>query len=318
MKKVLLILLTFVMLLSLCACGNDDTQTADPSTSPSQTTTNSTQQTTGSTEATTGETQIPTNEPTTAPTDGPATPPTQASTEAPTTKPTTCSHSYKDATCTAPKTCTKCGATEGGTAEHSWSAATCTAPKTCSKCGATEGSATGHTWKDATYTNPKTCTVCHATEGSPLARETQEITITTDNWSEYFEIKRKDIIPEKNAFGEYGTPEDMYYNLELVLKEQYSANLVSINVSIEFVMDTYLKSYDYDKSTGIGTVTNDYKKDYNNTDTALCNFNNSKKAYICSCHHAGVTEIAGKAVYYAYICESVKCTRAAGTIVLQK
>ena len=150
MKKIVLILLSFVMLLSLCACGGDDTQTKDPSTAPSQITTDSTQQTTDSTEGTTEATQAPTNEPTTAPTEEPTTPPTQAPTEAPTTppttQPTTCNHSWKDATCSTPKTCSKCGATEGKAAGHSWKDATCSAPKTCSKCGATEGSAAGHNW----------------------------------------------------------------------------------------------------------------------------------------------------------------------------
>ena len=32
---------------------------------------------------------------------------------------------------------------------HGWQEATCTEPKTCSKCGETEGEALGHTWQDA-------------------------------------------------------------------------------------------------------------------------------------------------------------------------
>ena len=110
----------------------------------------------------------------------------------------------------------------------------------------------------------------------------------------------------------------MYYILELEVKKEYSEKLVSINVSVEFVQDTYLRSYDYDKSTGIGTVTNKYKRDYNNTDKSLCNLKDSKTAYICACHYAGYTEIDGEVIYYAYICESLNCIRAAGTIVIQK
>ncbi|MCM1224201.1 MAG: hypothetical protein NC548_58090 [Lachnospiraceae bacterium] len=65
-------------------------------------------------------------------------------------------------------------ANAGGTAEstepeaeceHEWAEATCTAPKTCNKCEATEGAALGHTWVDATFSEPKTCSVCGATEG---------------------------------------------------------------------------------------------------------------------------------------------------------
>lgn len=38
---------------------------------------------------------------------------------------------------------------------HSWKSATCTEPKTCSACGATEGAAAGHNYDGGT-----TCTVC--------------------------------------------------------------------------------------------------------------------------------------------------------------
>ena len=62
-------------------------------------------------------------------------------------------HSWVDATCTAPKTCTQCGATEGSVTSHNWSEATCAAPKTCSICGATEGNPAEHTLTAV-------CTVC--------------------------------------------------------------------------------------------------------------------------------------------------------------
>ena len=55
-----------------------------------------------------------------------------------------CFHSYKKATCVAPKTCTKCGKTSGKALGHTYSDATCDAPKTCSVCGGTTGSALGH------------------------------------------------------------------------------------------------------------------------------------------------------------------------------
>ena len=51
---------------------------------------------------------------------------------------------------------------------HEWVDATCTAPKTSSRCGATEGEALGHDWKDATTEAPKTCSRCGATEGEKL------------------------------------------------------------------------------------------------------------------------------------------------------
>ena len=105
-------------------------------------------------------------------------------TEASCTTPKTCSvcgategeakgHTWLDATCTAPKTCSGCGVTEGEAKGHTWSDATCTAPKTCSECGATEGEAKGHTWVDATTEAPKTCEACGVTEGEP---ETEPVT----------------------------------------------------------------------------------------------------------------------------------------------
>ena len=77
-------------------------------------------------------------------------------------------HSFSAATCTAPKTCSVCGATSGSPAGHSWKDATCAAPKTCSVCGATEGTTGEHSWTNATCTTPKTCSICGATEGDAL------------------------------------------------------------------------------------------------------------------------------------------------------
>ena len=122
-----------------------------------------------------------------------------------TTTPPECAHIWVNATCTTPKTCSACSATEGEALGHSWANATCTTSKTCSACSATEGEALGHSWGDwqqtqaptctnagsqkracpvcsvtetktlvalghswtnATCTTPKTCSVCSVTEGS--------------------------------------------------------------------------------------------------------------------------------------------------------
>jgi len=79
-----------------------------------------------------------------------------------------CKHEWKDATCEAPKTCTKCNITEGEALGHKWADATCETAKTCSVCSKTEGNALGHTWTDATCETAKTCSVCSKTEGSAL------------------------------------------------------------------------------------------------------------------------------------------------------
>ena len=60
------------------------------------------------------------------------------------------------------------------TCQHNWSPATCTAPRTCSICGATEGVAVGHTWLDATCTTAKTCSICGTTQGNALGHRYSE------------------------------------------------------------------------------------------------------------------------------------------------
>lgn len=121
MKKTLAILLTLAMLLSLCACGSDDTQSTDPTSSiqaGSNTQPESTESTTNGNEDATEGTPAPSDEPTSEPTEEPTTAPTE-------TEPPACTHNWKNATCQAPKTCTVCGATEGGLAGHSYSGGTC-------------------------------------------------------------------------------------------------------------------------------------------------------------------------------------------------
>ena len=46
---------------------------------------------------------------------------------------------------------------------HAWTDATCTTPKTCPACGATDGEASGHTWLENVCV--KTCGLCGTTEG---------------------------------------------------------------------------------------------------------------------------------------------------------
>lgn len=164
MKKALSIIILLTILLALAGCAEAGPAGADPSSS--QSTTDSTD---GSTNSETGSSQTLPDESATTPTADPVVDPmapATAPTETESPAPTACSHSYQDATCTAPKTCTKCGATSGSAAGHSYKDATCSAPKTCTKCSATEGKALGHAWKDATCSAPKTCSRCSATEGS--------------------------------------------------------------------------------------------------------------------------------------------------------
>ena len=145
MKKAISLVLMFALLLSLCACGQNNTQPTNPSTQGTTAGTEGTTEATTETPTTPPATEAPTTPPATeAPTTPPATeaPTTPPTTEAPTTPPTTCSHSWSDATCTAPKTCSKCGATEGNAAGHSYSNGA------CSVCGAADPNVpfTDNTW----------------------------------------------------------------------------------------------------------------------------------------------------------------------------
>ncbi len=63
---------------------------------------------------------------------------------------------------------------------HDWQAATCTAPKTCAKCGETEGLALSHIWEKANHQAPKTCAACHMTIGSPLPASFEEHGLSAD------------------------------------------------------------------------------------------------------------------------------------------
>ena len=165
MEKVISFIFVVIILISLCACSNNNIPDSPTTNAPI----------TAPTEALT---TAPVEAPTTAPTEAPATAPTKAPTTAPTEAPTSCEHTYNNPTCTTAKICSKCGITEGAALGHTWKDATCSAPKTCSKCGATEGSAAGHSWTDATCTAPKTCAKCGATEGSALEHTYKEATCT--------------------------------------------------------------------------------------------------------------------------------------------
>ena len=165
MKRMLTILLCFTILLSLVGCGNGQSKSLS----------HSTENNSPVTEPTTFTTPLSTHDelsPTSPPHSSESTP---LETPIP---PSDCVHTYKNATCTTPKTCSKCNATEGVAAGHNWVDATCTAPKTCSKCNATEGAAAGHNWVDATCTTPKTCSKCNATEGAAAGHNWVDATCT--------------------------------------------------------------------------------------------------------------------------------------------
>lgn len=96
-----------------------------------------------------------------------------------------CEHVYedlsgKDATCTEPgwfeSVCTKCGQVISGDIPeipHSYLDATCTDPKTCEMCGATEGDALGHS-----YGEDGSCSRCGEADPSFVIEDNKDEPIT--------------------------------------------------------------------------------------------------------------------------------------------
>ena len=89
--------------------------------------------------------------------------------------------------------------TLAGCHKHEWQEASCTAPRTCSECGETDGEPLGHTWMEATHSAPKTCSVCGETEGEPLQADFEKYDFT-------YETKTDEAFPFSTKCG---TSEDM-------------------------------------------------------------------------------------------------------------
>ena len=85
----------------------------------------------------------------------------------------------------------------GCSCKHEFEEATCTLPKMCKHCKATEEEALGHKWKNATLASPKTCKVCEATEGTNLFYQCR-------SWNEVFQLSFEDEfdfpIPENDQY----------------------------------------------------------------------------------------------------------------------
>ena len=79
-------------------------------------------------------------------------------------------HSWKDADCVTPKTCTVCQKTEGSALGHEWTTPDvdqCEVQSTCSRCGATEGENKEHIYDNACDTTCNTCGKSRTTEHTP-------------------------------------------------------------------------------------------------------------------------------------------------------
>lgn len=59
-----------------------------------------------------------------------------------------CKHTWQEATCLAPRTCTRCGETEGKVRAHEWGSTDCRDPQPCVVCGTMEGLEVTHQWRE--------------------------------------------------------------------------------------------------------------------------------------------------------------------------
>lgn len=87
-------------------------------------------------------------------------------------------HEWMRADCESPKTCLRCGKTEGEPLGHIWQEGDCTHARRCEVCGVEQGEAPGHSWLEADCVEPRRCQVCDAREGKPLGHRVDSGTIS--------------------------------------------------------------------------------------------------------------------------------------------
>ena len=148
-------------------------------------------------------------------------------------EPSTCEHDWVDANCTTPKTCSKCGATEGEALGHDWEIiseeeATCTADGSttyeCAACGEDKVEATPalpHDYVDGV------CSVCGAEEPNIAeytitfdANKTQrtEFSTTKQVWKNGALTFTNNKANSSSAVADYGAPVRLYANSEIVVE----------------------------------------------------------------------------------------------------
>lgn len=156
-----------------------------------------------------------------------------------------CSHEWAEATCTSPKTCTKCEKTEGETLAHEMVEANCIEAKHCANCDLTEGEPLGHDWKDATTEDPQTCLVCALTQGERIITDPRFTTAATQmlqgKWSTSMYLDGKLLgypdftgVLECNYALEYGPAGDLDVSFELKDPEAFMDALVAYTLELSY------------------------------------------------------------------------------------
>ncbi len=79
-----------------------------------------------------------------------------------------CEHQWSDATCTEPKTCKLCKATDGEALGHTGGEATCESKAVCTRCEEQYGDIADHEWQPATCDKLAECKLCGETSGELL------------------------------------------------------------------------------------------------------------------------------------------------------
>ena len=94
-----------------------------------------------------------------------------------------CDHDITPATCEAPRSCKKCGASEGQALGHTW-AGTCGRAQSCTRCGEQSDKIVSHKWKNPTCEKPSTCSNCGETSGAALGHSYSSSDIKTPTCTE--------------------------------------------------------------------------------------------------------------------------------------
>ncbi len=142
------------------------------------------------------------------------------------------SHKWEPATCSKPRTCSVCGATEGTALGHDWGSWVTVRNATCELSGMQERvcrnnsahverkevAALGHKWTAATYSSPSTCTRCGTTQGSALRTPTPS-TAPPKVYPEYPSSPYGEALKDNMKYGTYYSDEkkveivsDTFYN----------------------------------------------------------------------------------------------------------
>ncbi len=169
-----------------------------------------------------------------------------------------CKHEWIEATCTEPKTCKLCGATEGEALGHTWEEATCETPKTCSVCGATEGEALGHTWEEATCETPKTCSVCGATEGEALGHDFAPATLESPKTcrvcgateGEPLKLSISEIKPIEGTEVVNSPTDNIIYNIDQIDDYIYEMQFADYNGNLLYTQEIETDSFFWTCVTG--------------------------------------------------------------------